>query len=78
MCHLLYLMFRCDGDVMENLDFGRFLGHLNTPVVRHRHATQGMARAETDGTINSHQQKHNVSHGRYAHTNKDLSQADYP
>ena len=22
MSHLLYLMFRCDGDVMESLDFG--------------------------------------------------------
>ena len=22
MSHLLYLMFRCDGDVMKNLDFG--------------------------------------------------------
>ena len=33
MGHLLYLMFRCDGDVMENLDFGGFLVHLNTPGV---------------------------------------------
>ena len=31
MGHLLYLMFRCDGDVMESLDFGGFFGHLNTP-----------------------------------------------
>ena len=23
MGHLLYLMFRCDGDVIESLDFGR-------------------------------------------------------
>ena len=34
MSHLLYLMFRCDGDVMENLDFGGFFGHLNTPQVK--------------------------------------------
>ena len=27
MCHLLYLMFRCDGDVMENLEI---LWKLNT------------------------------------------------
>ena len=32
MNYLLYLMFRCDGDVMENLDFWGVLGHLNTPV----------------------------------------------
>ena len=31
MGHLLYLMFRCDGDVMKNLDFGVVFGHLNTP-----------------------------------------------
>ena len=31
MGHLLYLMFRCDGDVMESLDFGWFLRDLNTP-----------------------------------------------
>ena len=30
MGHLLYLMFRCDGDVMENLEF---LWDLNTPQV---------------------------------------------
>ena len=28
MSYLLYLMFRCDGDVMESLDFGGFLVHL--------------------------------------------------
>ena len=33
MSHLLYLMFRCDGDVMESLDFGEFLRDLNTPPV---------------------------------------------
>ena len=33
MGHLLYLMFRCDGDVMESLDFGEFLRDLNTPRV---------------------------------------------
>jgi len=26
MSHLLYLMFRCNGDVMENLDFGEVFG----------------------------------------------------
>ena len=26
MRHLLYLMFRCDGDVMENLNFGGIFG----------------------------------------------------
>jgi len=26
MGHLLYLIFRCDGDVIENLDFEGFLG----------------------------------------------------
>ena len=30
MCHLLYLIFRCDGDVMKSLEF--FLD-LNTPCV---------------------------------------------
>ena len=30
MGHLLYLMFRCDGDVMESLDLGG-LRDLNTP-----------------------------------------------
>ena len=33
MSHLLYLMFRCDGDVMESLDFGKVFGHLNTPLL---------------------------------------------
>ena len=32
MCHLLYLMFRCDGDVMESLDFrGVFGASKHTP-----------------------------------------------
>ena len=32
MSHLLYLMFRCDGDVMESLDFGVvFEGSKHTP-----------------------------------------------
>ena len=26
MDHLLYLIFRCDGDVMESLDFGKVFG----------------------------------------------------
>ena len=30
MDHLLYLMFRCDGDVMKNLEF---LWDLNTPQI---------------------------------------------
>ena len=33
MGYLLYLMFRCDGDVMESLDFGGVLWDLNTPCV---------------------------------------------
>ena len=32
MSHLLYLMFRCDGDVMESLDFGVVFEDLNTPL----------------------------------------------
>ena len=31
MDYLLYLMFRCDGDVMESLDLGGGLRELNTP-----------------------------------------------
>ena len=31
MGHLLYLMFRCDFDVMESLDFVGIFGDLNTP-----------------------------------------------
>ena len=30
MRHLLYLMFRCDVDVMENLEWGEFFWELNT------------------------------------------------
>ena len=32
MCHLLYLMFRCDGDVMENLESLEILWELNTAL----------------------------------------------
>ena len=33
MGHLLYLMFRCDGDEMESLDFwGFFEGSKHTPI----------------------------------------------
>ena len=32
MTHLLYLMFRCDFDVIESLDVGGFLWDLNTPL----------------------------------------------
>ena len=32
MCHLLYLMFRCDFDVMENLESLEKFGDLNTPT----------------------------------------------
>ena len=31
MSHLLYLMFRCDFDVMENLESLEEFGDLNTP-----------------------------------------------
>ena len=35
MSHLLYLMFRCDGDVMESLDFGVvFEGSKHTPGIK--------------------------------------------
>ena len=33
MGYLLYLMFRCDFDVMESLDVEGFLWNLNTPGV---------------------------------------------
>ena len=33
MGHLLYLMFRCDGDVMENLEILEILWELNTAWV---------------------------------------------
>ena len=33
MCHLLYLMFRFDGDVMESLESWEDFGYLNTPLV---------------------------------------------
>ena len=33
MSHLLYLMFQCDFDVMESLDFVGGFGNLNTPLV---------------------------------------------
>ena len=33
MGHLLYLMFRCDFDVMESLENLEEFGDLNTPVV---------------------------------------------
>ena len=33
MSYLLYLMFRCDFDVMESLDAGVFLWDLNTPLL---------------------------------------------
>ena len=33
MCHLLYLMFRCDFDVMESLESWEEFVYLNTPSV---------------------------------------------
>ena len=33
MDHLLHLMFRCDGDVMENDVFVGVFGDLNTPRI---------------------------------------------
>ena len=36
MGHLLYLMFRCDFDVMESLDFVGGFGDLNTPKIANR------------------------------------------
>ena len=36
MGHLLYLIFRCDGDVMENLDFRGFFEGSKHTLCRHR------------------------------------------
>ena len=46
MDHLLYLMFRCDGDVMESWDFGGFFeGSKHTPCSEDLHRSRVMPAA---------------------------------
>ena len=55
MSHLLYLMFRCDGDVMESLDFGVvFEGSKHTRSDEHLCVAKTMITRETGVPDHTH------------------------